>query len=395
MLTHFILTSPDLTVVNISRALFSIFLFLLTCNSVVMAVTPIPAAPRIAASGFFLQDFNSGKVLAEKNSEQRLPPASLTKIMTSYIAFNEIKNGQLNLSDLVTISEKAWRTPGSRMFIEVGKKIPVEELLKGMVIQSGNDASVALAEHIAGDEQTFAQMMNQQAEKLGMTNSWFSNSTGLPTKEDHYTTAQDLSRLTLALIRDFPEFYSWYSEKEMTFNGITQKNRNRLLWRDKSVDGVKTGHTDAAKYCLVSSSLRDGMRLISVVMGTSSENARAQESQALINYGYRFYETHRLYQAGETLTSTRIWKGSSQQLNLGLSEDLYLTIPRKQYKNLDAQMELDPRIMAPAAKGQQFGVVTITLDGTELARKPLIALSPVTEGSIFQRLSDEALLMIE
>ncbi|RLA19754.1 MAG: serine-type D-Ala-D-Ala carboxypeptidase [Gammaproteobacteria bacterium] len=360
-----------------------------------MAVTPIPAAPRIAASGFFLQDFNSGKVLAEKNSEQRLPPASLTKIMTSYIAFNEIKNGQLNLSDLVTISEKAWRTPGSRMFIEVGKKIPVEELLKGMVIQSGNDASVALAEHIAGDEQTFAQMMNQQAEKLGMTNSWFSNSTGLPTKEDHYTTAQDLSRLTLALIRDFPEFYSWYSEKEMTFNGITQKNRNRLLWRDKSVDGVKTGHTDAAKYCLVSSSLRDGMRLISVVMGTSSENARAQESQALINYGYRFYETHRLYQAGETLTSTRIWKGSSQQLNLGLSEDLYLTIPRKQYKNLDAQMELDPRIMAPAAKGQQFGVVTITLDGTELARKPLIALSPVTEGSIFQRLSDEALLMIE
>jgi len=381
--------------VNISRALFSIFLFLLTCNSVVMAVTPIPAAPRIAASGFFLQDFNSGKVLAEKNSEQRLPPASLTKIMTSYIAFNEIKNGQLNLSDLVTISEKAWRTPGSRMFIEVGKKIPVEELLKGMVIQSGNDASVALAEHIAGDEQTFAQMMNQQAEKLGMTNSWFSNSTGLPTKEDHYTTAQDLSRLTLALIRDFPEFYSWYSEKEMTFNGITQKNRNRLLWRDKSVDGVKTGHTDAAKYCLVSSSLRDGMRLISVVMGTSSENARAQESQALINYGYRFYETHRLYQAGETLTSTRIWKGSSQQLNLGLSEDLYLTIPRKQYKNLDAQMELDPRIMAPAAKGQQFGVVTITLDGTELARKPLIALSPVTEGSIFQRLSDEALLMIE
>lgn len=382
---------------NISKPFFRLLILfsILTFSGFSSATTAVPSAPRIAASGFFLQDFNSGKILAEKNSDHRLPPASLTKIMTSYVVFNEIKNGQLNLEDLVTISEKAWRTPGSRMFIEVGKKIPVEKLLKGMVIQSGNDASVALAEHVAGDEQTFAQMMNQQAAKLGMTNSWFSNSTGLPTKEDHYTTAHDLGRLTRALISEFPEFYSWYSEKEMTFNGITQKNRNRLLWRDKSVDGVKTGHTDEAKYCLVSSSLRDDMRLISVVMGTNSENSRAQESQALINYGYRFYETHRLYRAGETLTSTRIWKGSSQQLNLGLSEDLYLTIPRKQYKNLDAQMELDPKIIAPVKKGQPFGVMKVILGGSELAQKPLIALTPIAEGGLFQRLSDEALLMLE
>jgi D-alanyl-D-alanine carboxypeptidase (penicillin-binding protein 5/6) len=383
--------------VTISRSFFSFFIALLavTFSAITTAATPVPSAPRIAASSFYLQDFNSGKVLAEKNSTQRLPPASLTKIMTSYVAFNEIKNGHLNLTDLVTISEKAWRTPGSRMFIEVGKKIAVEELLKGMVIQSGNDASVALAEYIAGDEQTFTQMMNQQAAKLGMTNSWFSNSTGLPTKQDHYTTAEDLGRLTRALIKDFPEFYSWYSQKEMTFNGITQKNRNRLLWRDHSVDGVKTGHTDEAKYCLVSSSIRNGMRLISVVMGTNSENARAQESQSLINYGYRFYETHRLYQAGETISSTRIWKGEIQQLNLGLKEDLYLTIPSRQYKNLDAQIELDAHITAPVSKGQALGYLTISLEGNELARKPLIALHPVPTGSLFQRLYDEALMMIE
>jgi len=384
--------------VNTPKPLLKFFILLLTFafNSIALAASvPVPSAPRIAASGFFLQDFNSGKVLAEKNSQQRLPPASLTKIMTAYVVFNEITNGHLDLNDLVTVSEKAWRTPGSRMFIEVGKKIPVETLIKGMLIQSGNDASVALAEHVAGDEQTFAQMMNQQAVKLGMTNSYFSNSTGLPTKLDHYTSAQDLGKLMRALIRDFPTFYKWESEKEMTYNGITQKNRNRLLWRDKSVDGGKTGHTEAAKYCLVSSALRDGMRIISVVMGTNSDNARAQESQALINYGYRFYETHRLYSAGEKLTSTRIWKGASQQLDLGLNDDLYITIPRKQYNNLDAQMELEPKIIAPATKGQQFGFVKVSLAGTELIRKPLIALSPVATGSLFQRLYDEALMMLE
>lgn len=383
---------------NTPKPLLSFFILLLAFafNSFAIAAEiPVPSAPRIAASSFFLQDFNSGKVLAEKNSGQRLPPASLTKIMTAYVVFGEIKNGHLNLDELVTVSEKAWRTPGSRMFIEVGKKIPVETLIKGMLIQSGNDASVALAEHVAGDERTFAQMMNQQAIKLGMANSYFSNSTGLPTKLDHYTSAQDLGKLMQALIRDFPEFYKWESEKEMTYNGITQKNRNRLLWRDKSVDGGKTGHTEEAKYCLVSSALRDGMRLISVVMGTNSDNARAQESQALINYGYRFFETHRLYAAGEKLTTTRVWKGASQQLELGLNEDLYITIPRKQYNNLDIQMELEPKIIAPATKGQQFGFVKVSLGTKELIRKPLIALNPVAKGSLFQRLYDEALMMIE
>ncbi len=386
-----------MTALKTPKPLMALLILLSTfcMTSQAASTIPVPSAPKVAGSGFFLQDFNSGKILAEKNSEARLPPASLTKIMTSYIVFNELRNGHLNLTDMVTISEKAWRTPGSRMFIEVGKKISVEALLKGMVIQSGNDASVALAEHIGGDEATFAQLMNQQAIKLGMTNSRFANSTGLPTKEEHYTTAKDLARLTQALIREFPKYYQWYSEKEMTFNGITQKNRNRLLWRDQSVDGVKTGHTDEAKYCLVASAKRDDMRLISVVMGTESENARARESQSLINYGFRFYETHRLYKAGDTLTTARIWKGANEQLSLGLDKDLYITIPRKQYKNLDAKMELDSQIIAPAAKGQLFGHAKVTLGGTEIARRPLVALEAVASGSIFQRLYDEALLMLE
>ncbi|MEW8156302.1 MAG: D-alanyl-D-alanine carboxypeptidase family protein, partial [Candidatus Thiodiazotropha endolucinida] len=297
------------------------------------AAVPTPAPPDVAASGYLLVDFHSGKVLAEKGAGNRLEPASLTKIMTAYAVFRELKQGNINLEDNVLISEKAWRTPGSRMFIEVGKKVKVIDLVKGMIIQSGNDACVALAEHIAGSEATFAELMNNIARELGMTNTHFTNSTGLP-DDDHYTTPADIAKVAAATIRDFPEYYLWYSDRSFVFNDITQHNRNKLLWRDNSVDGIKTGHTEAAGYCLVASAQRESMRLISVVMGTKGEEARAQASQSLLNYGFRFYETHQLYTAGEVLNRARIWKGDKEKLPLGLSQDLNVTIPRHQYQNL-------------------------------------------------------------
>ena len=354
----------------------------------------IPPAPRIAARSFILQDFNSGRVLAEKDADLRLAPASLTKIMTAYVVFRELSNGHLSLNEKVTISKKAWQTPGSRMFVEVNKQVAIEDLLKGMIIQSGNDASVALAEHVAGDENTFAQLMNQHAKRLGMSNTHFTNSMGLPSPE-HYTTARDLATLTRALIREFPDYYRWHSEKEYTFNNITQHNRNKLLWRDESVDGVKTGHTDEAGYCLVASALRNDMRLISVVMGTSSVNARANESQSLLNYGFRFFETHRLYKANEALSEAKVWKGDTGKVGLGLAEDLYVTIPRRHYNDLKAVININGRIMAPVDKGETFGNVSVNLAGETVASKPLVALNTVNKGSFFQRLYDEALLMIK
>ena len=354
----------------------------------------IPASPSVAASSYILLDFNSGKVLAEKNSDLRLPPASLTKIMTVYVIFKELKSGHLTLDEKVTISKKAWQTPGSRMFVEVNKQVTIEDLLQGVIIQSGNDASVALAEHVAGDEATFSAMMNQHAEQLGMLNSHFENSMGLP-RENHYTTAKDLSILTMAVIREFPEYYRWDSVKEFTFNKITQSNRNKLLWRDKSVDGVKTGYTEEAGYCMVASAKREEMRLISVVMGTVSANARANESQTLLNYGFRFFETHKLYSAQAVLSETRIWKGDNEQLPIGLGEDLYVTIPRKHYNDLNAEININKKIIAPVNKGDVFGSVSVALAGDVIANKPLIALETVNEGSLFQQLYDEAMLMLE
>ena len=271
-----------------------------------LAAPIIPSPPQLAAAGYLLVDADTGHVIVEHNSKQRLPPASLTKIMTSYIASSVIKLGTLRLEEEVNISEKAWRMEGSRMFIQEGTQVTVGDLLKGIIIQSGNDASVALAEHIAGAEDAFADVMNQQAQVLGMSDSHFMNATGLP-DENHYTTASDLAKLTKALIVDYPEHYKLYSEKYFTFNDIRQPNRNQLLWRDKSVDGVKTGHTDAAGYCLVASAERDGMRLISVVMGTESEQARATESQKLLTYGFRYYETIRLYEASTSLKTVKVW----------------------------------------------------------------------------------------
>ncbi len=379
-----------------SRHIQKVVPLLLFCLSwlPLQAAVPTPAPPEVAASGYLLIDFHSGKVLAEKAADQSLEPASLTKIMTAYTIFRELKEGNLKLDDMVLVSEKAWRTPGSRMFIEVGKRIKAIDLIKGMIIQSGNDACVALAEHIAGSEATFAELMNSHAQRLGMLNTHFVNATGLP-HEDHYTTPADIAKAAMATIREFPEYYAWYSEKSFIFNDIKQHNRNKLLWRDKTVDGMKTGHTEAAGYCLVSSALREGMRLVSVVMGTKSEEARAKASQSLLNYGFRFYETHQLYAAGDVLNRPRIWKGEKEKLPLGLAEDLNITIPRHQYKNLDARLEIEPKIMAPVELGEVLGKVDVTLNGEPVASANLIALKPIGDGNIWQQIKDSALLWLE
>ena len=358
------------------------------------APLPIPKPPSTGAKAFIIMDFNSQRVVAEQNSDQSVEPASITKLMTAYVVFNELASGNIALTDLVTISEKAWRTPGSRMFVEVGKQVSVQDLLLGMIVQSGNDATVALAEYIAGSEDTFAALMNKTAEEIGLKGSHFVNSTGLP-DENHYMTAWDIAHLASLVIERHPEYYKWYSQKEYTFNDITQYNRNKLLWRDDSVDGVKTGHTDSAGYCLVTSAQKEGMRLITVVLGTGSANARADASQALLNYGFRFFETHKLYEAGAALATSRIWKGSSDSVSLGLDRILYVTIPRGQYGALDASMKIDNRIMAPVSAGTQLGSVQVRLGDDIVAEQPLVSLQEVAEGSFWQRITDEALLYFE
>ena len=370
------------------------FIFLLIATSTFAAPLPIPKPPSTGAKSFIIQDFESGNILAEKDAELPVEPASITKLMTAYVVFNELQAGNIALGDMVTISEKAWRTPGSRMFVEVNKQVSVEDLLQGMIVQSGNDATVALAEHIAGSEETFAALMNRHAEELGMTGSYFLNTTGLP-DENHYMTARDIALLASLLIRRYPEYYNWYSQKEFTFNDITQYNRNKLLWRDESVDGLKTGFTDSAGYCLVTSAKKDGMRLITVVLGTDSANARVDASQALLNYGFRFFETHKLYDAGTQLATSRIWKGSTDTVPLGLDRALFVTIPRGQYKSLDASMSINERITAPVNEGQALGTVQAKLSDELVADMPLVSLQAIGEGSFWQRISDEALLYFE
>ena len=379
------------------RRISQLFPSLLLCfvfTGLEAAPLPIPKPPATGAKAYILQDYDSKRIVAEKDSDQSIEPASITKLMTAYAVFTELKNGNITLEDKVTISEKAWRTPGSRMFVEVGKQVRVEDLLKGMIIQSGNDATVALAEYIAGSEDTFAALMNRHAEEIGLTGSHFMNSSGLPDTE-HYMSARDIALLAGRLIREFPEHYKWYSQKEFTYNDITQYNRNKLLWRDESVDGVKTGHTDSAGYCLVTSAKQEGMRLISVVLGTDSENARADASQALLNYGFRFFETHKLYDGGNQLTTSRVWKGDSDTVSLGINEPLYATIPRGQYNLLDASMTIDNLITAPVAEGKPLGMVHVKLGDTVIAKQELVALQEVAEGSFWQRIVDEALLYFE
>ena len=356
------------------------------------AAKPIPDPPTLNATSYFLVDFDSGRVLAEKNPDDHIEPASITKLMTAYLVDKAIADGDITLDEMVTISEKAWRMKGSKMFVEVGKQVSVDDLLKGLIIQSGNDASVALAEHIAGSESAFAGYMNHQAKLLDMANTNFVNATGWP-DENHYSSARDIATLTRTIIREFPLSYQYYKEREYTFNKIRQFNRNRLLWRDNTVDGVKTGHTEAAGYCLVASAQRDEMRLISVVLGTKSDKARTQSSQALLNYGFRFYETHRLYRTDEILQTERIWHGEQEQISMGVGKDIYITIPRGRYRDLDISMEIDREISAPVNQGQQLGQVSITLDEELVLSENIVAMQAVDEGSLFVRAMDSIKLM--
>ncbi|MBP7983648.1 MAG: D-alanyl-D-alanine carboxypeptidase [Chromatiaceae bacterium] len=351
---------------------------------------PIPEPPTIVSLAHLLVDHNTGKVLIEHQADERLDPASLTKIMTAYVVFRELAAGKVALTDEVLISEKAWRTGGSKTFVELGKQIPLEVLLHGMIIQSGNDASVALAEHVAGSEETFVSLMNTHAQRLGMTHSHFTNATGLPDPE-LYTTARDMTLVTAATIREFPEYYAWYSEKEFVYHGIKQNNRNRLLWQDAAVDGVKTGHTEAAGYCLVASAKRDSMRLTSVIMGSKSEKARAQASLALLNYGFRFYESPKLYPGGQPIEKLRVWMGAIEELPVGPATDIHATIPRGRYDKLAARIEKNPDIIAPVAKGDKVGEIVVDLEGKEIGREPLIALQDVAEGGWWEWLRDTVL----
>lgn len=372
-----------------SRIILSSLLagLVLAASPLSLAQSPVPAAPSVGATSYVLVDYHSDTVVAELDADAQVEPASITKLMTSYVVFSEIAEGNLALSDEVLISEKAWRTEGSRMFIEVDTRVSVEDLLKGVIIQSGNDASVALAEYVGGTEDVFADMMNEAARKLGMSNTHFVNATGLPHPE-HYTTARDIATLAGALIREFPDFYSWYSEREFVYNGIRQHNRNRLLWRDPSVDGLKTGHTETAGYCLATSAMRDGMRLISVVMGTDSEDARSTASQALLNYGFRFFETYQLYEAGDEISVEPIWKGAADEVALGVDSDLFVTIPRGRYDALEARLEVDETLTAPLAPGENVGRLVISLDDDDLADRALVALDGVEQAGFFGRSID-------
>jgi D-alanyl-D-alanine carboxypeptidase (penicillin-binding protein 5/6) len=357
----------------------------------------IPAPPQINAKGYFLVDFTTGKVIAEGEADTKLAPASLTKMMTSYVIGLEVENGNISLDDEVTISEKAWAKnfpDSSKMFIEVGKQVTVEDLNRGIIIQSGNDACVAMAEHIAGSEAAFADLMNAHAQKLSMTNTRFINSHGLDTNE-HYTTPRDMATLGVALIRDVPAEYALYAEKSFTYNGIKQYNRNSLLWDENlNVDGIKTGHTSDAGYSLVTSAKKGNMRLVSVVMGTKSERSRATESRKLLNYGFRFFETVTPYKAGDSFVEQRIWMGHKETVSLGILEDTPITIPRGQMKNLKANFELDQTLEAPIEKGVKVGTLFLQLDGEDIAQYPLVTLEEINEGSFFSRIYDYIRLQI-
>jgi D-alanyl-D-alanine carboxypeptidase (penicillin-binding protein 5/6) len=345
----------------------------LACTTVFAQARPVPAPPVIGATSYLMIDSKSGHELASLKPDTPVPPASLTKLMTTYVVFHAIAEGQITLEEEVTISEKAWRMQGSRMFIEVGNRVRVKDLLLGVIVQSGNDASVALAEYVAGSEEVFAQMMNQYAQALGMTSTHFVNATGWP-DDDHYSTARDLAILARALIEEF---------------------RNRLLWRDDSVDGLKTGHTEAAGYCLVASAERDGMRIISVVLGTASEKARIDGSQAMLNYGFRFFETRLLYKAGEEIARTRVWKSANEYSPVGVMEDLYITVPRGSYDSLESVHNMPAIIEAPVASGQPLGEIKVSLNDEVLMQEQLRALDDNPAGSLWQRTVDTVMLWME
>ncbi|WP_416427062.1 D-alanyl-D-alanine carboxypeptidase family protein [Pseudomonas sp. App30] len=365
------------------------------CLPVLLLIAPVamsaeqmtPAAPQLAAKAYVLMEASSGQVLVDSNGDQRLPPASLTKLMSAYIATLEIKRGQIGENDPVTVSENAWRTGGSRMFLKVGSQVSVSDLLHGIIIQSGNDATVALSEHIAGSEDAFADMMNKTAGDLGMENSHFMNPTGLP-NPDHYSTPHDIAKLARAIINIDPAHYAIYSQKEFFWNNIKQPNRNLLLWRDKTVDGLKTGHTEEAGYCMAASAVRDGMRLIAVVFGTTSEAARAAETQKLLTYGFRFFETQTFYQKGTELAKAPVWKGATHEVRAGLADDLTMTLPKGQLKGLTATMTMKPQLTAPIAKGDVIGKVEVKNGDQVVHSADLIALDAVEEGGFIRRMWD-------
>ena len=348
----------------------------------------LPVPPSLAAKSWLLLEMGSNQMLTSEKPDERLEPASLTKLMTAYLTFAAIHKKTIALEQAVPVSEKAWRTGGSKMFVRVDTQVPVEDLIKGMIVQSGNDACVTLAEAIAGSEENFAQMMNREAQRLGMKSSSFRNSTGLPDPE-HYTTARDLSLLASALIRDFPEEYKkYYSMKEYTYNGITQPNRNRLLYIDPTVDGVKTGHTEAAGYCLISSALRDKRRLLSVVLGTASDSARASESQKLLNWGFISYDAVSLYTKDQAVASLRVWKGAQSEIKARFPRELYVSVPKGYADKVKSEFVAEPRLIAPIEAGQKLGTLKVTVDDKVYGEYPVTALENVSLGNIFIRILD-------
>jgi D-alanyl-D-alanine carboxypeptidase (penicillin-binding protein 5/6) len=356
----------------------------------------VPPPPDVDGKSWVLMDYATGQILASKEPDLRVAPASITKIMTDYVVSAEVANGKVHMTDPVTISENAWRgggagTDGSTSFLKLNSQVPLKDLLYGMIIQSGNDAAIALAEHTAGSEKAFAGLMNAYARQLGMVNSNFENASGYPI-QNHYTTAHDIAILSRALIHDFPEDYAISAVKEFEWNGIKQHNRNTLLWRDPSVDGIKTGHTSAAGYCLAASAKQGESRMIAIVMGASSEKARADSAMALLNYGFRFYETHKLYDAGKPLATPRLWKGATNTLPLGVADSVRVTVKRGQYDQLKATMDIPATLIAPFTKGQKIGSLRITLDGKPVQSVPLIALQDAPQGGFFSRLWDSILL---
>ncbi|MEK9647743.1 MAG: D-alanyl-D-alanine carboxypeptidase family protein [Gammaproteobacteria bacterium] len=359
----------------------------LLCAQVMAQQAIIPRPPQIAATSYILVDATTGEILVENNADIPLPPASLTKIMTSYVAANEVKQGTVTLEDMVNVSVKAWQMEGSKMFIQEGTQVRFEDLLRGMIIQSGNDASVAIAEHIAGSEDAFADMMNQHAELLGLSNSYFLNASGLP-QAQHTMSARDLATLSVALIERFSDHYAMYAEREFTYNDIRQPNRNSLLFRDRNVDGIKTGYTEEAGYCLVASATRDDMRLITVVMGTNSTDARAIETQKLLTYGFRFYKTHQLFEVSQVLSTDRVWSGKTNAVDIGIDEGVNVTIPRGQEDNLETELVINETLRAPIAAGQVLGNVTIKLGDMVYYDGPVVAMEDVERGSFIKRLMD-------
>jgi len=347
----------------------------------------IPSAPDINAKGYVLMDADSGKIIASKNMDKSMPPASLTKLMTLYIISQAIKDNQIKLDDTVHISKSAWQRGGSRMFVEAGSDVSVKDLISGIIVASGNDSCVAMAEYIAGSESGFAELMNQTASRLGMTQSHFVDSTGLPS-DQHYSTPHDLAILTQALIRNFPEDYSWYKQKWINYNNIKQPNRNRLLWRDPSVDGLKTGHTKAAGFCLISSAKRNGMRLISIVMGAPSDSARSDDSVAILNWGFRFYETHILYSANTPITNARVYLGKQKTVPFGVTQELAITIPKGTYKHTNTAINISKKLRAPIQQGNSYGTIDITLNNENIISKPLVALDSDAKAGVFSRLTD-------